>query len=143
MKTEPTDIDREAARLFNPAPGMRVILADRLFGGLWARVATASPSLISGCYEAGCDTWDASIPFVQLSAVDTDDPATVGAMLAQLRAAVPGFGCDMAHVRPMPTSAEMNRMAVIIRRMVPTYCGATEGAALVGAMRALGRKVAA
>lgn len=24
MKTSPTDVDREAARLFNPAPGMRV-----------------------------------------------------------------------------------------------------------------------
>lgn len=76
MKTEPTDIDREAARLFAPAPGMRV----------WTRHAKGRLVDHDGKYGTvtGEGSWEA---MAVVLAIDTDDPATVGCMLAQVMAA--------------------------------------------------------
>ena len=67
MKTEPTDLDREAAALFDANAGG---LRSWLEGIGWCRVANET--------QAGA---------VYADAIDTDDPATVGCMLVQVEAA--------------------------------------------------------
>ena len=105
MKAEPTDIDREAARLFAPAPGMRSWLH---CDGVPSRILSDSP----------ITRW----------AIDTDDPATVGCMLAQVEDAA-------------GESVEMVRYSCLAEAVwtcgPPGATGRTRGAALVAAMRVL------
>lgn len=68
MKTTPTDIDREAGSLFAARPAMRVMWTSR--ATRWERVADG--------------TTHTGRPF----AIDADDPATVGVMLAQVTFAI-------------------------------------------------------
>ena len=136
MKTEPNDIDKEAAALFKPAPGMRAIKSDSLFGGRWVRIAVADENL-AGCYEAGVDTWEVYIKdWWGMDALDTDDPATVGCMLAQVEAVV-GKPIDtwMSTKGPMPELP----YAVESGPYVTIGRGATRGHALLAAMRGLKR----
>ena len=129
MKTEPTALDREAATLFTPAPGMRAIMSDSLFGGRWVRIA--------GCYETSPDTWDAyGKDWWGMDALDTDDPATVGCMLAQVET-VAGKPLDtwMSTKGPMPELP----YAVESGPYVTIGRGATRGHALLAAMRGLKR----
>lgn len=130
MKTEPTDIDREAARLFVPAERM---LAWRDING-----ATIGPGAIlefeeteHGQWirwvgETGCG-WSA----FPVAAFDADDPATVGVMLAQLRTAHNDPGLRPLRCAPYPGEAPWWEV-LCARRVVE---GSTEGAALVAAMR--------
>lgn len=77
MKTTPTDLDREAARLFKPAPGMRVFNAD--CG--WGRVAEAA---WAGTTLTHWSSDSMAVDGARVDAIDADDPATVGCMLAQV-----------------------------------------------------------
>ena len=83
MKTAPTELDREAATLFTPIPGMRVWIdwslphEDSWGDGAWLRIVEGQ--------------W-----VDHVAAPDLDDPATVGCMLAQV-ASFPGpiFGAAL------------------------------------------------
>ena len=129
MKTAPTDIDRESAMLFTRMPGMRVWLDRSLphepsWGdGAWSRVVEDGQS------------------FDDVSALDTDDPATVGCMSAQVDAKYGGpcmvaCGSDVDRSGPLAwavrawTGRDLNGIMF-------TPFGHTRGAALVAAMRAL------
>lgn len=128
MKTEPTDTDREAARLFTPAPGMRA--CSPYTHGRVAGVGIA-PDGVTHAALTGEGGFEA---LAEVVAFDTDDPATVGAMLAQLRAAAPGLGTGVLHTRPMPTTEDPGRWAVVSCGL-PMAWGLTEGAAVVAAMK--------
>jgi hypothetical protein len=120
MKREPTEIDREAAGLFAPAPGMRA----------WSRGACGR--IIGDCRVTPFDS-TATIVFdgggysaaAIVYAFDTDDPATVGCMLAQVRA-VHGWASAFTGLYGGQWVACTPFVA---------YPGVTEGAALVAAMR--------
>ena len=126
MKTEPTDIDREAAGLFNAAPGMRVVYVSSVNGRRkleWCRVRDGA----SGVYGAP-------------DALDTDDPATVGCMLAQVDSLAEGCGVTIAdRRRTIPGDSERRFMVVIdhAEGHQTTATGPSRGAALVAAMRKL------
>ncbi len=140
MKASPTDIDREAARVFQPAPGMRGILDYRAFGGMWVRVKTVTPSLVSGWYDAFPGEWHANAPeFSRFAAFDTDDPATVGCMLAQVRVAHPSRSVSVVDRRHTLPGEDDRRFQVLVHHggTHTTAAGPTCGAALVAAMRAL------
>lgn len=120
MKTEPTDLDREAAELFTFERGMRVLW--RTLGG---NVAWGSPDQIG-----------AGRPL----AIDADDSKTKGIMFAQLEQAA---GAELEINRNWAGS---NPGGARIRfRLGPDGHwpgsvigqGASLGAALVAAMRAL------
>ena len=130
MKTEPTDIDRKAASLFTPAPGMRVwraITADTL----------SEPGMVLevDSQSAGIRT-DSGWSWFSIAAIDADDPATVGCMLAQVEA-VAGKPIDtwMSTKGPMPDLP----YAVESGPYVTIGRGATRGHALLAAMRRLKR----
>lgn len=122
MKTDPTDIDREAARLFECVDGMRA-------GWCYTSVTVVPPR--NRCLWERIRS-DSKSP----DAIDTDDPATVGVMLAQVRRKAPGLGTGVLHLRPLPTTNEPGRWAVISCG-TPLWFGPTEGAALVAAMKAI------
>ncbi len=129
LKTQPTDIDREAASLFEPAPGML----------MWRTIAERSVSnrLGSGCAGAFSTLTGAHDESVS---IDTDDPATVGAMLAQVEAAAEGSGVTIAdRRRTIPGDAERRFMVIIdhAEGRQTTATGPTRGAALVAVMRKL------
>ena len=112
MKTEPTETDREAARLFDAnCRGLRVYLA----GIGWCIVSTVRSHFR-----------------VEADAIDTDDPATVGVMLAQVDEALDAVGCPGAYLHPWAGGWAVRRGTALRR-----YPGPTKGAALVAAMKAL------
>lgn len=126
MKTEPTDIDREAAGLFNAAPGMRVVYVSSVNGRRkleWCRVRDGA----NGVYGAP-------------HALDTDDPATVGCMLAQVEASAPGLAVSVAdRWHNLPGDSD-RRFLVLVDHAEghqTTATGPTRGATLVAAMRKL------
>ena len=117
MKTSPTDLDREAATLFRPAGGMRAgwVLEKIEPGTFWQSLR---------------DDSDATPDFY-----DTDDPATVGVMLAQVRAA---SGHPCLHVVASDPDPDGAVWWSVPRRFAGRYSfSRTEGAALVAVMRAL------
>ncbi len=133
MKTQPTDIDREAASLFEPAPGMRVAYRSIFHGRAkmeWCRVRDGR-----NCIYGGVD------------GIDTDDPATVGCMLAQVEERGGGVIWTQPHWRvSIPDDAPYHgkTTATIIGRSWSVMTidgvvgdGPTEGAALVAVMRKL------
>ena len=113
MKTEPTDIDREAAQLFVAAPGMRVAYASHVNGREkfeWCRVRDGARGVYGTPY-----------------AIDTDDPATVGCIHVQVEQAE-GLGMTV-EVYSLPGGW--------FGTGCPGEGGRTRGAALVSAMRAI------
>lgn len=126
MKTEPNEVDREAAQMFTPAPGMRVVYVSSVNGRRkleWCRVRDGA----NGVYGAP-------------HALDTDDPATAGCMLAQVEAAAEGCGVTIADRRcTIPGDGERRFMVVIdhAEGHQTTATGPSRGAALVAAMRKL------
>ena len=114
MKTEPTETDRLAAQLFAPAGGMRAAWRGERNGvrPVWERLRDGS--------EATPDFYD------------TDDPATVGCMLAQVEEALDAVGCPGAYLHPWAGGWAVRRGTALRR-----YPGPTKGAALVAAMKAL------
>jgi len=129
MKTTPTETDREAARLFEPAPGVRIwraVCADTWSDpGIVIEVDPATSAHVGIRTERG---WS----WLPVCAIDTDDPATVGCMLAQVESALDAVGCPGACLHPWADGWAVRRGAAIRR-----YAGATKGAALVAAMKAL------
>jgi len=134
MKTKPTDMDHEAARLFRVEARMRaftefargtVICLDSMSDG------TGCVTLVGeGTYEA----------LGRPVAIDTDDPSTVGCMLAQVEQSRPGFAVSIIdRLATLPDEPD-RRFAVLsankpgVQEMVT---GPTRGAALVAAMKAL------
>lgn len=121
MKTQPTDIDREAATLFACVDGMRV--------GWSYNSVTSVPPRERWTWERV--TSDGKEPH----AIDTDDPATAGCMLAQV----------MEATRVVSISPSVPAMHAPWRIRYSTgvgeshgyAAGDTMGAALVAAMRAL------
>lgn len=87
MKTQPTEIDCQAVQLFTPAPGMHV--AYSLRGSVeWGRCIMTEAEM-----KLCSEYWTAhTVVGVSIVAIDTDDPATVGVMLAQVEAAA---GCQL------------------------------------------------
>lgn len=133
MKTTPTDLDREAARLFRIEVRMRaftefargtVINADPMDDG------TICVTLVGeGTYEA----------LGRPVAIDADDPATAGQMLAQVEAMRPGQAVSIVdRLRSLPGEDE-RRFAVLVEHdgAQTVATGPTRGAALVAAMKAL------
>ena len=133
MKTEPTDIDREAARLFIPAPGMRVWF---LHDGIPSRILNGAG--MARWERGGCDFAVETSGPLGLDALDTDDPATAGCMLAQVEDAA-GARVDMTWDWDFATRRFIEYVALwegddcigVARR------GRTRGAALVAAMKAI------
>lgn len=128
MKTEPTDIDREAATLFTPAPGMRTWQA--------ADACTIGPRRVIEAEASGAE-WiairtEGGWSWLPVCALDTDDPATVGCMLAQVEDAAGTDDVSVEKLRPYGRG-----FAVFIRGSYSHAPGPTRGAALVAAMRAL------
>ena len=120
MKTTPTDIDRKAARMFTPAPGMRV----------WqtAEARTIGPRRVIEVDENDIKT-EGGWSRLPICAIDTDDPATVGCMLAQVEAA--------AGAVVLIWDAWKDGMTHYVVRYLDKWSGPTRGAALVAAKRAL------
>lgn len=115
MKTEPTDIDREAAGLFKCVDGMRA-------GWCYTSVTSVPPK--NRCiWERICS--DDKVP----DALDTDDPATVGCMLAQVEA--------LAGPVVLIWDAWKDGITHYVVRYLDKWSGPTRGAALVAAKRAL------
>lgn len=119
MKTAPTEIDRKAGRAFVPWHAMRV---------MWTATSTRWERTADGTAHTGH-------PF----AIDTDDPATVGQMLAQVEAVRPGQAVSIVdRLHSLPGDAE-RRFAVLVEHdgTQTVAAGPTRGAALVAAKRAL------
>lgn len=88
MKTEPTADDLGAVELFHAAPGMRVLGP----GGKWGRVVECDGDTAAISQEGRFG----KVVFGPATAIDIDDPATVGAMLAQVDEATgPGDAVDL------------------------------------------------
>lgn len=139
MKLAPTDLDREAARLFNAVPRMRAWFAEP---GADARACTVlDVSTLPGEWDPGKPrrwvAWEAlagACGWVRaewLTALDTDDGPTQGAMLAQVETAA-GADCPGAYLHPWSDGWAVRRGTALRR-----YAGPTKGAALVAAKRAL------
>ena len=140
MKIAPTDLDREAARLFNAVPRMRAWFAEP---GADARACTVlDVSTLPGEWDPGKPrrwvAWEAlagACGWVRaewLTALDTDDGPTQGAMLAQVETAA-GEPVDLwAHSRHAEVEYEVDRYDG-----ATLGSGPTRGAALVAAKRAL------
>lgn len=170
MKTQPTALDREAATLFAPAPGMRVmheiahVVRPASHKGrevcemrpAWVRIVTARDAgtcrafAVEGNATVGrraCQLeYGATRASTLLQAIDTDDPATVGCMLAQVREHGSSTWLQPLWRVSIPADAPYHgeTMATVTGRVwsVMTSTGSagdgpTEGAALVAAMRAL------
>lgn len=114
MKTEPTDTDCEAARLFVCVDGMRA--------GWCHTNITVVPPRNRCIWERIC--YDGAEP----DALDTDDPATVGAMLAQV---------EDAAGEPVNVARHSCHDYLVWACDPPGAYGWTRGAALVAAMRAI------
>jgi len=122
MKAAFTDIDIEAARLFKPAGGMLAGLLPWLQG----------QSVQWGRLRDGPFTRWRSNP----DAFDTDDPATVGCMLAQFREAAGQPGARPVVIDELSENVWRPHwmMTVAPHRSV---MATTEGGAIVSAMRRL------
>ena len=141
MKTEPTDLDREAAGLFTLAPG----------GRAWCRIECAEVvlrflakdpvTLHAHAYAEGLDMHltESLAHSFHVAAFDTDDPATVGVMLAQVEAAVPNAAVTIVdRLHSLPGDVERRFMVIVeCNGTQTTATGSTRGAALVAAMRAV------
>ena len=131
MKTEPTETDREVARLFTLAPGMRVFNAD----AGWARLAEAAWAGTTLTHWASDSM---AVDGARVDAIDADDPATTGQMLAQVEAMRPGQAVSIVdRLRSLPGEDE-RRFAVLVEHdgAQTVATGPTRGAALVAARRA-------
>ena len=127
MKTEPADLDRQAAHLLTAAPGMRVWNSEGGWGRL-AEAAWAGAVLAHWTFDSMADHG------ARIDAIDTDDPATVGCMLAQVEAEAQA-SVELWHCPDDPP--EESGVVFIRARDFASYPGPTRGAALVAAMRAI------
>lgn len=118
MTTKPTETDRESGRVFVPLPAMCV---------MWTATSNRWERVADGTAHTGH-------PF----AIDTDDHATAGQMLAQVEAMRPGQAVSIVdRLRSLPGEDE-RRFAVLVEHdgAQTVATGPTRGAALVAARRA-------
>jgi hypothetical protein len=132
VKTQPTEIDREAARLFTAAPGMHV--AYSLRGSVeWGRCIMTEAGM-----KLCSEYWTAhTVVGAPIVAIDTDDPAAVGVMLAQVEAEAQA-SVELWHCPDDPPGE--SGVVFIRARDFASYPGPTRGAALVAAMRSIKSK---
>lgn len=141
MKTEPTETDREAARLFVAAPGMRIrAKMHNVEDGFWSRASRHSD--VGGVFCDAEPTVDECkwVRPLDVAAIDTDDPATVGCMLAQVEQSRPCLAVTIVDRLVTIPGESDRRFAVLVSTMggmQDVFPGPTRGAALVAAMRAL------
>ena len=123
MKQEPTQLDREAAGLFRCMDGM---MGGWPCGWPYTRATDAGP--------APSWAWDRSEG--DADAIDTDDPATVGCMVAQLERH--GVVTIVDRMHSLPGEADRRFQVIIARNAAEqeTATGPTRGAALVEIGRA-------
>jgi hypothetical protein len=133
MKVSPNVIDREAATLFAAAPGMNV----------WRGVnaVTVGPHRVIDVDGEGVRTAEGWSWF-PVVAIDTEDPATVGCMLAQVEQAANHTLSEVAdngkdHRRPERRHAVMVWSDRAGCERHESAHGHTRGAALVAAMQNL------
>lgn len=86
MKTTPTETDREAASNFVASPGMRVWWRYKrtkreIVGQVNPDIRDGRPTGMMVVFDRGSS---ALMCDAEVTAIDTDDPATVGVMLAQV-----------------------------------------------------------
>lgn len=115
IKAQPSELDREAARLFSPAPGVRAWVH-----GAWAR---GVPSTLDDSTVFLPEGSSYGLVRGAAEAFDADDPATVGCMHAQVEQAE-GVGLE---VYSLPGGW--------FGTSCPGEGGRTRGAALVAAMQ--------
>jgi len=119
---EPTDLDRDAAQLFNVEPGVRAAL-DGSPG--WWRLHDAMSGFVAG-------VWMADMP----TAIDTDDRATLGVLEGQVLDAI---GDRFAH----PWHSEegwtlrLEKPNEALHKLKVTVWHPARGALFVAIMRAL------
>lgn len=140
MKSAPTDLDRDAARFFTPAPGSLALY----------RVGIAGPDRWLRMCEDMVDSGMYSHPM----ALDADDPATAGCMLAQVRDKVGAHAVVWQWHRRVDGDADAFSVILTPNREAlqrgfwcrplmehdetdPNPKSPTEGAALVAAMKKL------
>lgn len=132
LKTTPTDLDREAARLFDAAQGMMA------WHCAWNGVEVG-PERVTWVY-AGINKIEGRYTNGPVEAFDTDDPATGGVMLAQVESVKPGAAVTIVD-RLNNLAHELDRRFQVIvtgaEGWQSVHTGPTRGAALVAAMRAL------
>ena len=141
MKTTPTETDREAAQLFAQSPGMRVLA--KVCGvedDFWSRASRHSD--VGGLFCDAEPTVDECkwVRPQDMAAIDTDDDATKGVMLAQLRAETDAPRLHVVCGDPDPDGVAWWSIAWWnAPRRLPgrSAMNRTEGAALVAAKRAL------
>lgn len=133
MKTEPTDIDREAALLFVLAPGMRASYSRRgLLGWGWLIDTDEGLWLF-------CENWPGfTVDSVDIDALDTDDPATVGCMLSQVEDAA-AARVDLVWQWSGKGVVEWRAQWQRDDDIGVGHSGPTRGAALVAAMRSINK----
>ena len=160
MKTEPTDIDREAATLFTPSPGMRVmheiahVVRPASHKGrevcemrpAWVRIVTARDAgtcrafAVEGNATVGRRAYQMEYFVARasmfLQAIDTDDPATVGCMLAQVEDAA-GARVDLVWQWSGKGVVEWRAQWQRDDDIGVGRSGPTRGEALVAAMKAI------
>lgn len=117
VKARPSELDREAAHLFSPAPGVRAWVH-----GAWAR---GVPSTLDDSTVFLPEGSSYGLIRGAAEAFDTDDPATVGVMLVQVEQAE-GLGLAV-EVYSLP-GGEFGTSC-------PGEGGPTRGSALVAAIR--------
>jgi len=140
MKTTPTDIDREAAILFSPAPGMRAFTCGAIYDGERGRVIAVPEGLCIALESLKIEMRDGTAPLMSIIAIDTNDPATVGCMLAQVEQAANHTLSEVAdngedYRRPERRHVVMVWSARENCERHEAAHGPTRGAALVAAMR--------
>lgn len=139
MKNEPNETDREAARLFTLCEGMRAMTAYSSDG--FGRVVSVNGSKIKQAFTVGptrVSIQATELGLVGVQAVDTEDPASLGCMLAEVEAAYakdlhvvwirfPAEGDAGWVVQPADWSMSLDGIGF----------GPTRGSALVAAMKML------
>ena len=137
MKTTPTETDQIAARLFAVAPGMR---AWRTTGvGMMSDPGMVIEVDPATAPHGGIRT-ERGWSWLPVCAIDTDDDATKGVMLAQLRAEADAPRLHVVCGDPDPDGVAWWSIAWWnAPRRLPgrSAMSRTEGAALVAAKRAL------
>lgn len=127
IKAQPGELDREAARLFSPAPGVRAWVH-----GAWAR---GVPSTLDDSTVFLPEGSSYGLVRGAAEAFDTDDSATVGVMLAQVEAAC-SKPVDLLWRRTCAGCVEyVAEWFDPVSRRIKTPPGHTRGAALAAAMR--------
>lgn len=131
MKTTPTDLDREAALFFRAVPGVRCLASCDGGTRMWSRVVEDTIGGHTVRTENG-----AAFPAYQatIHALDVEDPATVGVMIAQLQEERPNREVSLVdRLHELPEALDRRFIALVGHE--GAFAGPTRGFALVAARR--------